>query len=234
MKLFVTSDLHGKIEGLDPQGADLVLMAGDIAPIHSLDAFGICRQAEWVSDCFCAWCRKYPDVQFRFIPGNHDWFATDRNLLSEIRWPDNARMLVDEADEVCGLKLYGTPWVPYINGCWAFETTDDSQLDEHFSLIPDGLDILLTHAPPRLPRQKIDVSLQWNSPHFGSPALTKSIKRAKPCYVFCGHIHTGDHRPIPLRHSNGRLTMVRNVSRIDENYEIAFPPVELSVWKSRF
>jgi len=31
MKLYAISDLHGQLDGLDPKGADLVLISGDFA-----------------------------------------------------------------------------------------------------------------------------------------------------------------------------------------------------------
>ena len=33
MRIMATSDLHGNLNGLDPTGADVVLWAGDIAPL---------------------------------------------------------------------------------------------------------------------------------------------------------------------------------------------------------
>ena len=33
MKIMATSDLHGHLKGLDPKGADVVVLAGDIAPL---------------------------------------------------------------------------------------------------------------------------------------------------------------------------------------------------------
>ena len=33
MRIMATSDLHGNLEGLDPKGADVVVLAGDIAPL---------------------------------------------------------------------------------------------------------------------------------------------------------------------------------------------------------
>ena len=33
MRIMATSDLHGNREGLDPKGADVVVLAGDIAPL---------------------------------------------------------------------------------------------------------------------------------------------------------------------------------------------------------
>ena len=34
MRIMATSDLHGNLEGLDPKGADVVVFAGDIAPLR--------------------------------------------------------------------------------------------------------------------------------------------------------------------------------------------------------
>ena len=34
MRIMATSDLHGSFEGLDPDGADVVVIAGDIAPLR--------------------------------------------------------------------------------------------------------------------------------------------------------------------------------------------------------
>ena len=34
MRIMATSDLHGNLEGLDPKGADVVVLAGDIAPLR--------------------------------------------------------------------------------------------------------------------------------------------------------------------------------------------------------
>ena len=33
MKIMAVSDLHGSLEGLDPRGADVVVVAGDLAPM---------------------------------------------------------------------------------------------------------------------------------------------------------------------------------------------------------
>ena len=38
MKIFAVSDMHGLLEGLDPKGVDLVLVAGDFAPMHGRNA----------------------------------------------------------------------------------------------------------------------------------------------------------------------------------------------------
>ena len=34
MRIMATSDLHGNLEGQDPKGADVVVLAGDVAPLR--------------------------------------------------------------------------------------------------------------------------------------------------------------------------------------------------------
>lgn len=51
----------------------------------------------------------------------------------------------------------------------------------------------------------------------------------KPRYLFCGHIHTGDHEPLTTAHDDGSSTVCYNVSRLDENYEIAYDPRVLEI-----
>lgn len=150
-------------------------------------------------------------------------------MIKSIAWPSNVKMLIDEADEVNGLKIYGSSWVPFINGCWAFEEKHAGFLKDRFADIPEGLDVLLTHSPPRTEGSDVDMSLDTRSPHFGSKNLTEAIMRAKPQYVFCGHIHTGDHNPVTINHPNGGSTIVRNVSRLNEEYQICYEPFVLEL-----
>ena len=44
MKIYAISDLHGQLEGLDPRGADLVLEAGDFAPMNGWGAKDLANQ----------------------------------------------------------------------------------------------------------------------------------------------------------------------------------------------
>ena len=204
---------------------DLVLIAGDFARLERLDFIGVCNQVDWVQRKFCAWCANYPQTKFCLIPGNHDIFVQELKMLCQISWPANVKVLIDSEDEVGGLRIYGTPWVPHINGRWAFEAPlGDECLASRFSAIPGGLDILLTHTPPKIKHQKLDVSIDTNSPHFGSEELTAALCRVQPRLVLCGHIHSGDHKAYELVHANGAVTTIRNVSRLNEDYRIAYEP----------
>lgn len=229
MRLFAFSDTHGNLEGLNPQGADVVVMAGDLAPLRGWNERALLDQVLWMNTTFRDWCSHYPKVAFRMIPGNHDLFAAYDDLLSAVRLPENAKLLIDGLDEVNGLRIYGTPWVPRINGRWAFEENVPGLLRRKFAAIPNGVDILLTHTPPRIPHEKVDVSIDRNTPHFGSPELLDAIREKRPRYALCGHIHTGDHAPITLRHEDGGETIVRNVSRLDEEYKVRYEPLVFEV-----
>lgn len=229
MKIYAISDLHGRLEGLDPKGVDLVLVVGDFAPMHGWSAGDIDYQVCWINATLRDWIGGYPNTQFRLIPGNHDLFAQNSDFLPDVRLPKNAKLLIDQADEVDGLRIYGTPWVPYINGSWAFEEMCPGQLREKFSAIPKDVDILLTHTPPKIRHKKIDVSIDRNTPHFGSAELLDAIVASHPRYALCGHIHTGDHEPIALKTNDGNEIILRNVSRLDEDYEIRYEPYVFDV-----
>lgn len=68
--------------------------------------------------------------------------------------------------------------------------------------------------------ESIDRSMQWGGHEaFGSSELATVIFDRKPRYAFCGHIHTGGHECFTIGE-----TKCYNVSRLNENYEIAFDP----------
>ena len=224
MKLYAVSDLHGNLAGLDPQDADVVVIAGDVAPMKGWGVWHVNDQVKWMNQKFAAWCEQYPKAEFAVIPGNHDLFAQRDDVPTKLMLPRNVHFIVDDIVEVKGLRIAGSPWIPPISGRWAFETNDEADLARHFKWIPEGVDILVTHTPPFVEGWNVDVSLQTQSPHFGSRALAAAIARAKPKLVFCGHIHTGDHRVHELVHADGLITKIYNVSRLDEDYAVAFEP----------
>ena len=224
MTIMAISDLHGNLEGLNPLSADVVVIAGDIAPLRGRGIWHINDQRKWINKRFMEWTSSYPDVQFVIIPGNHDFFPIAYSLAkgADIDWgyafSSNVHFLVGDGVEVEGLRFFGTPWVPIISYSWAFEGDPDKLVHE-FAKIPDGLDVLVTHSPPHIPASDIDRSIQTDSEHFGSPELTEAIVAKRPKYVFCGHIHTGQHGGV-----NFASSRIFNVSRLDERYEIAYEP----------
>ena len=83
MRIMATSDLHGSFEGLDPDGADVVVIAGDIAPLRGRGPWHINDQRKWINKQFHEWTSSYPDIHFVVIPGNHDFFPIAHLLFKE-------------------------------------------------------------------------------------------------------------------------------------------------------
>lgn len=110
---------------------------------------------------------------------------------------------------------------------WAYEAEHDA-LVKKFSKIPANLDILLTHTPPHIPDSCIDRSMQWGGYEaFGSSELAQAIFEKQPRNLFCGHIHSGTHDEVMFEGCK-----CYNVSRVDENYEIAYEPAVVEIFPS--
>lgn len=226
MKILATSDLHGNLSGLDFSKADIAVIAGDIAPTYGFGKWDVHRQLDWINKKFFPFAESFHDTQFVVIPGNHDMCLSNSftSAFHGLDWrispPANCHMLCDSAVNVYGLRFYGMPWVPIINHRWAFEAEHDI-LTEKCSHIPDGIDVLITHSPPRISGSALDISLDFglSSEMFGSHEITNAIYKTSPKFVFCGHIHSGSHAPVMFEN-----TTVYNVSRVNENYDIAYEP----------
>ncbi|MCD4759943.1 metallophosphoesterase [archaeon] len=57
------------------------------------------------------------------------------------------------------------------------------------------IDILVCHQPPYGILDKVNfpgVPTNWRGKHAGSKTVLNYIKKSKPPYVFCGHIHEGE------------------------------------------
>lgn len=232
MKILATSDTHGILDGLDEaideQKPDVVVVAGDIAPATIGG-----DTKDYIRNEFIGLCCNHPKVEFVLTPGNHDiWAQTYIGLLpSDIEYvrPDNLEYFVDSGCEIDGVKFWGSPWVPYICGHWAFEShdeQDESDIAARFAEIPADTDVLITHTPPHLFACALDVSLQTKRGPFGSRALGDLYQKGKihPKVHFCGHIHTGDHEPYEMKTVDSPvITRIYNVSRVDERYTVAYP-----------
>ena len=223
------SDLHGRLMGLEPQGADVVVIAGDIAPLRRRGPWHVNDQKKWINKTFKEWTASYPDIRFVVVPGNHDYFPVAHTFFPDVEndwgyeFSPNVNFLIDSGVEIGGVKFYGSPWIPIISHLWAFEAEPD-ELKDWFSKIPAGLDVLVTHAPPFIPECDVDRSLQTNSRHFGSPELTEAIAEKQPRFVFCGHIHSGQHGGVDFGSSK-----IYNVARVDECYDVAYEPTWIEV-----
>ena len=230
------SDLHGNLPVITER-FDLFLICGDIVPAH--DHY-YSFQKEWMENEFVEWvnCLPFKSTGSKVVitPGNHDlvlerWDDNDYIYMNKLT---NGRLIIlrnkeyvfeyeDYEAEITTLpsaynlvpitkqlKIFGTPYCQ-IFGNWAFMRTD-SKLKEKFNEIPEGIDILISHSAPKIEKYGVIQQGYYNK-NAGCPILAEAIKEKKPKYVFCGHIHSGDHN---LKNIDG--ISIANVSYVDEAY----------------
>lgn len=234
MSVAAISDIHGRLHDLntaDFAGADLVLLAGDIVPLDTQRV--VDRSLAWLHGEFAAWLDEMPpEAPVVLVAGNHD-FALATIGAGEPgvhRGLFGCRQLIyvqDASVEVCGLSLYGTPWIPFLSGGWAFTAPSSFGgrfLAEKFSAIPEGLDILLTHTPMRgyLDRDvdSLPATPRDRPPHLGSGALLRAVQTRRPRLHVCGHVHEGRGATgIRVGESWRDWTVIANVTSLDGRYE---------------
>lgn len=196
--LTAVADLHGNLP-TDLPAADLLVVAGDVCPISDHDPD---FQAAWLEREFYPWLERLPFAEIAWIAGNHDFVCQREGWTAGGR----GHYLLDEGDELCGLSIYGTPWVPALVG-WAFYAEDDA-LAERIAAIPP-VDVVLSHGPPR---GYGDLTVRGIN--AGSEALGARLAEIEPRACIFGHIHEA--------YGRWRLgtTELLNVSYVDEGYQV--------------
>ena len=222
--IYATSDLHGRLPPI-PEDAEILLLAGDICPDFPaqsnrhwdlVDKYGH-KQAAWLTEWFRPWVESAVERsggKLRVVAtwGNHDFVGEHPHLVPEVK---NLTWLVDAEVEVFSehygrpLRIYGTPWVPNLP-YWAFHAGERT-LQLRADAIPDGLDVLMSHGPPKGAGGWIPTG-RHNGIDVGEQALTDAICRAKPIITICGHIHEG----VGAYSLDGNI--VRNVAAVDGKY----------------
>ena len=166
------SDTHGAHWDIDVPKADIIIHAGDCL------GHGTLSEVEDMN----AWFGTLPHKVI-LIAGNHDW-VFERNVEACRKVLTNCIYLHDSSTEVCGLKVYGSPYSPRFFD-WAFNL-DDQQLFQKWEQIPTEVDILVTHGPPYgildRTREGRDV---------GCHHLLTRIQKIRPRIHAFGHIHEG-------------------------------------------
>ena len=205
-KFAITSDLHNRelsqwqVDSL--KGVDALLICGDISgpEYDTLDSPSY-RQLRKISDAgirviatpgnhdvfiyeqMCKSGGAKIDYEYMTHIGAYVKRRYGRSVdlggwsLEKIKNSTGVQILVDEATEVDGVRIYGTPWCPRFCG-WAF-MGDDDFLKDKFAMIPKDVDILLTHTPPLFEDSEIDEVHYYKEgtpgPHCGSKVLADEI-----------------------------------------------------------
>jgi Icc-related predicted phosphoesterase len=218
VRLCIISDTHGLHDIIEKKfgelpDADILIHAGDVSNIGE----------PWDIERFLNWFSSRPHKTKVFTVGNHDFFfETNRyicdKMIKEVQekgW--DLHYLQDEGKEIMGLKFWGSPQTPpFFN--WAFNMKDEHRA-MLYETIPDDVDILITHGPPK---DILDLSI-YNNEHVGCPYLRTNVFRVKPIVHIMGHIH----------HSYGVKVendiMFINASTLNERYQVANKPIVVNI-----
>ncbi len=216
------ADLHGNMPTLT--GGDLLILAGDYTARDTIP--------QWVS--FFQWLKRQDYRKKVVVAGNHDGFLMkaypkckeEADRLAEVQsfldaqdmegWED-FEYLCDSGIEFEGLKIWGTPWTPLFDGvnpaCKSFMADDEFFLDQKFDLIPEGIDVLITHGPML---HILDANIDGYS--CGSAALRRHMDRVKPRFHVFGHIHEQGGQALKYKHA-GPNSLCMNCSYVNERYQ---------------
>ena len=173
MCIVLISDTHGLHRKLELPNGDLLVHARDF----TLYATQPCRLFD-----FNEWLGELPHRHRIIIPGNHEFALEEPRARGVIT---NATLLVDSGVEVESLRIWGSPVTPLYGG--AFGRSRPADRKRHWAQIPDDLDILITHGPPR---GILDCGPGSNR-HEGCPELLEAVLQARPRLHVFGHIHAG-------------------------------------------
>lgn len=176
-RLVCLSDTHCKLSRIDVPDGDVLVHAGDATNMGSHDEVAQ----------FAAQLKRLPHAHKVVIAGNHDWLFARRPALARRLIEDaGAIYLEDSAATVAGLRFWGGPWQPAFCN-WAFNLPRGPELAAKWAAIPDAVDVLVTHGPPR----GVLDSVRPGAPALGCADLADAIARVRPRVHVFGHIHGG-------------------------------------------
>lgn len=222
---------------------DVLCICGDISPLYIQRSTQKC--IAWFAGAFLPWTDSLPYKRVIFIGGNHDFFLEDLHNggIEKIGCQYNARevenilmpeglgkkhkvtYLFDSSSTIDNKTFYGTPWIAELDR-WAFYK-DDDELRNIYDKIPSGVDVLMTHMPPKV--NDIGRVLQGGvfntGSDFGSQDLADVINSKNIKYSISGHVHSGNHQ----FEDTGSGCLAANCSIKNENYEMTYYPLEFEI-----
>jgi len=124
--------------------------------------------------------------------------------------------LLDSEVTLNNIRIYGSPWQPQFCD-WAFNASEEV-INTYWNLIPEGIDILVTHGPP-----KGHGGTTLSGEDVGCPKLLDAIKRTKPLVHVSGHIHEG------YGVERDENTVFINASSVNYNYVATNSPIVFDI-----
>ncbi|ROV96001.1 hypothetical protein VMCG_07996 [Cytospora schulzeri] len=167
---------------------DILIHAGDLTQSGSFEELQAALD----------WLKRQPHPHKIVIAGNHDLLldssldttAAGRGTEAaaqrrQLDWGDMIYLQDSTTDITCTngrrLRVHGSPRSPR-HGNWAFQYPRPEAQKTWRGMIPDDIDILITHGPPRA---HLDIL------RLGCPALLEELWRVRPRLHVFGHVHEG-------------------------------------------
>lgn len=200
-RIVCLADVHNRTNFTVPPG-DILVVAGDLTGRGSVQEVS----------SFLKWLADLPHQHKIIIAGNHDFlFEQESGLARAMVKSSNCIYLQDSAVTVEGLKIWGSPWQPWFYD-WAFNLERGPDIKKYWDLIPEDIDILLTHGPPH---GILDRTVEGAA--VGCEELIKVVSRIKPKLHVFGHIH----HSYGMQQQDG--TIFVNASVCNEKYQAVNP-----------
>jgi len=176
MKIVCFSDTHKLQNEIKVPSGDVLLFAGDMC-----GGGGLTSVVQ-----FNHWIGTLPHKHKIVIAGNHDRCFENNLQFAAKEAMTNCDYLEDSEIVIDGVKFYGSPWQPFFCS-WAFNLERGKSLEKKWAMIPDDVDVLITHGPPH---GILDVTIDGEK--TGCEDLLARIKNlSKLKYHIFGHIHEG-------------------------------------------
>lgn len=216
-----THGLHGSIPADQLYECDLLLFAGDFTLVG--DPKDVNSFKEWLSHLSCQKVVIAGNLDLTFDTAKLDHFTEritgychpdvpiDSIKPAFLSNPGNMRYAEHECVEVAGVKIFASPYTPEFRD-WGFQILP-GEGKERWSVIPDDVDVVLTHGPPRGVCDKTVTGFS-----AGCPDLKDALERTKPALCVFGHIHEA--------HGVDRLgsTLCCNVAMVNVSNHLANKP----------
>lgn len=192
MRICHISDLHGYFPPL--YGSfDVVVATGDLSPNYEYDDTEVSKQMYWWEEkvtIIKAWLQNHP---FLFTLGNHDFingfWLEDMLQVNGI----NAVCLHDRITTLDSVNFYGFPYIPPINGKYAFECVT-GQMNSHLDRMAEILnstyvDVIAAHCPPYGFLDLSESGIRFGNTQMNSFLDYKLNEDMQPSHYLTGHIH---------------------------------------------
>lgn len=183
MKIVAISDTHEKHEQIVLPVGDVLIHCGDSTNRGSIDKFKE----------FATWMSNQSFKHKVLIFGNHEiGFSKNPkrddalNICKEL----GLILLQDSGAEIDGIKFFGQPWQPWYHN-WEFNVPRGEEIAEKWKLIPNDVNVLITHGPPKNILDLVDNT--WGDYHKGHEGCEDLLNRIEnlsdlKLHAF-GHLH---------------------------------------------